>query len=148
MIIFARKSNVVINNSKVNDNFADKSILCFVKAQVYLRGLILSDNTGYFSVVHLLKTGAQVIDGLHFSHNLGSFLTMSSLARFTGSNLLNNSTQRYILESKSHLQAGGTLTVIRSRIEFQGNTIILENYSQKSGGALYASQSQVTIYSW
>ena len=106
---------------------------------------MLINNTGYFSVVHLLKTGAETIDGLHFLHNFGSFLIMNSRAKFTGCNLLSNSTQRYIMESESHLRAGGTLTAIRSTIMFQGNIKFLENNSEKSGGALYVSQSKVTI---
>ena len=62
-----------MNNNKVNSNSADKCILCFVKTEVYFMDLMLTNNTGYFSVVYLLKTGAKIIDELHFSHNFGSF---------------------------------------------------------------------------
>ena len=146
MIIYARESNVNIHNSEVSSNFADKCILCFVKTQVYFRDVMLTNNTGYFSLVHLLKAGVQILDGLHFSHNFGSFLIMSSHVEFTGYNLLSNSTQKYYdTYNESHLRAGGTLTVIRSTVVFHGNTRFLENSSEKSGGAIYASQSKVTI---
>ena len=142
MIVFARNSNVNISKSKINSNSADNCIFCFVKNQVYLNDLVLTDNIGNFSVVHLLKTGAWIIDGLHFSRNNGSFLIMTSHVEFTGCKMLNNSMERY---NESQLQAEGTLTVIQSTVVFNGNAEFLENYSQKSGGALYASQSKITI---
>ena len=72
---------------------------------------------------------------------------MNSHVEFTGNNSFNNCTQTYNNDDPNHhLLAESILTVLQNTIDFFNYTTFLENYSEKSGGALYASQSKIKVF--
>ena len=141
-IIFNRESTVNISSTTIRSNSAVNCILCLVKDHIYLRDLIVTNNSGNFSIIHLLKTGTHITGGLKFSHNSGAFLNVTSRVKFTGNNMFKNcNTDDY----SQHLQVRGTLTVLQNALEFSDYTEFTENYSGKSGGTLYISQSKLRV---
>ena len=72
---------------------------------------------------------------------------MNSHVEFTGNNSFNNCTQTYNNDDPNHhLLAESILTVLQNTIDFFNYTTFLENYSEKSGGVLYASQSKIKVF--
>ena len=142
LILSARNCmRIQITDSDFSGNSAWECTFCASKANVSLQNSTILENSGTFSVMYLVRTRASISDGVMFSKNKGSFVVRNSIMTLNGIN-----TFEECHNNKNHLQMGGTLTVIQSTIKFCGTTIFLENHSEKSGGAVYISESTIHIH--
>ena len=148
MIIYARQCEVNISKITLNNNCGVRCILCTVKSQVLLNDVLVSGNHGNFSIIYLLKTGTNITGRMTFSNNVGSLLILNSRVQFFGSTTFAKCTQSWLVPKNDRLQAQGTLTVIQSTIVFWENATFMDNNSTKSGGAIYSSESKITVYNY
>ena len=138
-------STLSLNNSIISNN-TRRVILMAKTCNISIGRTSISENVGTFSVAVFAKTNTKITGGNTFSDNKGSFLLMNSFAEFHGENIFKNCTQTYHETSAQHLQPEGTVTSIHSSIKiYNGTTSFLENYSQRSGGALHLSGSRISI---
>ena len=135
----------IIDSSFVN-NTAMECTLCVSYSNVSLQQTIISDNTGNFSVLYLVSSRINVTDGLSYSQNSGSFLVRNSIMTINGTNKFERNVQMGMSTSADSYHAKGTLTIIQSTTIFHGTTYLVDNESEKSGGGLYVSDSDIKLY--
>ena len=140
-ILSARSSRIEIANSSIVKNSGYDCILCAVRSNISLKYTNISKNLGNFSILYLVKTDAN-LSGNTFTYNDGSFLIKNSIVTFNGTTVVKNCTQRNV----DSLLAEGTITVFQSTINFHELTTFSENYSAKSGGAIYVLESLMSIF--
>ena len=146
LIMSARNCPLVnISDSSFVHNSPWECTFCVSHSNVILVLTNISENSGNFSVFYVTKTYINIKDGVHYTKNSGSFLVISSTITFEGMNTFENCIQNHTRATSENYQAKGTLTVIQSTINFNGTTHFLDNYSDKSGGALYISESVIQI---
>ena len=146
MIIYARQCEININNSILKNNFVTDCVLCIIKSRpVFFNDVQALANHGNFSIIYLLKTGTNITGRMKFSNNVGSLLIINSNVQFFSFTTFEKSTQSWLIPKNDRLQAQGTLTVIQSTVVFWKNTNFIDNNSTKSGGAIYSSESKITI---
>ena len=155
MIILAKECKPFnITNSELEYNHGRTCVLRIMNSQAYLHNMTIANNTGKLSVIEFIKTGANIIGMFTYSSNNASFITKNSRVDFRGSSLFEKNLQHnsYHCDSGTHVhqQATGTLTVIRSTVNFRGDVEFCDNNSTLSGGAVYISESKFVMFvdSW
>ena len=144
LIVRARQcEQVSIDDSCFLNNSAWECTLCASQSNISFLNTNISKSSGNFSVIYLVETFAN-ISGVNYSNNNGSFLVRNSRVTFKGVNLFEHCRQNFSLAEKYWAQ--GTLSVIQSTAVFFGNTCFLENYTIRSGGGMYISETQIVIH--
>ena len=120
-LIYAEQEAIIsINGTTIKNTYTGLNtgspIVYFVQSTGYLSHLVLVDN-----------------GGLIFA--LFSNISFNEIAIYS-------SPQQ---ESATH-EGGGAITVVRSKIVFEGASFLNENYATKRGGAIHAIESKIHIY--
>ena len=116
LIYALQEASVSINGTFIKDTYAGGSpIVYFLQSTGYLSHLTLADN-----------------EGLIFS--LFSNVTFNEVVIYHSSKL-----------SKVTYEDGGAITVVQSKIIFEGTSSLKKNYAKK-GGAIHAVESKIHIY--
>ena len=136
---------VVITDSSFVNNSVCKCTLCASHSNISLKRTNISENTGSVSVVFIEQSTMFFRGEVRFLKNNGSFLILSSTVTLNGINTFEKCTQTYKNVSSNIYQAESTFTILRSTVKFCGTTLLLENHSDKSGGALYVSESEIQV---
>ena len=146
-LVLVRLINSTLNldNSTISNNTM-RIMLLAKNCNVSIGSTNITGNVGTFSVVALTKTDANITGGNIFSNNTGAFLVMNGFIKFSGDNLFMNCKQVYNRSTEQRLQPEGMITSLQSSIQIEnGTTSLLENNSERSGGALYLSESRISI---
>ena len=139
--LLARNTNFTIGNLTISHNTAMNGDLIFIRdskiAQIF--NLKITENNGNITIA-----GCKVsfLDGIMFTQNNGSLIFINSVATFNSS----SSSSNYFAHNR---QASGLSTITssaRSTLSFYGNTSFLNNYSNKHGGAIYLTDSNIHMY--
>ena len=147
LIVSTKDSQVSIVNSEFINNSAWECTFCASQSSVSIENTTISKNVGTFSVIYLVKTSSKIIGEVKYSNNSGSFLVRSSYVEFNGTVLFENCRQKFGNSSQAeNYRAQGTLTIIQSTADLSGNVSFLDNHSDKSGGAMYISETIITFY--
>ena len=148
LIVSTKDSHVSIINSVFLNNFAWECTFCASQSNISIENTTISENVGNFSVIYLVKTVSHVAGGVKYSNNNGSFLVRSSEIIFENNNSFEYCEQNLIFDNISQIEnyrAQGTLTAIRSTLILYGITKFFDNHSDKSGGAMYISESIMIV---
>ena len=147
LIVSTKDSQVSIVNCEFVNNSAWECTFCASQSSVSIENTTISENVGNFSVIYLVKTISNVAGEVKYSNNNGSFLVRSSYVIFNGTVLFENCRQKFDNSSQAeNYRAQGTLTIIHSTAVLSGNVSFLDNHSNKSGGAMYISETLITFY--
>ena len=140
-------AQVSVVNSQFANNNAWECMFCASQSNVLFKDTTTSENIGTFSVIYLVKTTSTVAGGVKYLNNTGSFLVRSSGITFKGINSFENCKQTFDDFSQAeNYRAQGALTVIQSTINlYYRNATFFDNHSDKSGGAMYISETMMFI---
>ena len=148
LIVSAKNcTQVSIVNCHFLNNTAWECTFCASLSNVSIQNTSISKNIGNFSVIYLVKTTSIIGGEVMYSNNTGSFLVRDSRIIFNGAVSFEGCRQMF--DHFSHAEkyrVKGTLTVIQSTADLHGDTSFLDNHSDKSGGAMYVSETMMFIH--
>ena len=147
LIVSTKDSQVSIVNSEFINNSAWECTFCASQSNVSIENTTISENIGNFSVIYLVKTVSNVTGGVKYSNNHGSFLVRSSEIIFKNNNSFEYCELTFDdISQTENYRAQGTLTAIQCTLSFYGITNFFDNHSDKSGGAMYISETMMFVY--
>ena len=107
--------------------------------------VVISDTEARLAVVYLLQSTAVFTDNLHLSNNLGSIFAHKSDVAFAGNTSIVNSSSIRLTFAPAFPE-GGAITAYQSKVMFNKTSMLMYNQAD-NGGAVYASESKLYVYS-
>ena len=152
-ILHLTGTNLTIVDSVITHNLVNaKGVLHAQDSFIQSEGkLVISENKGNLSIVYFVRCCATFHDGMSFENNSASFMMIDSTLAIDGTSTSTSFKNNgdYLLPSSSIpvLREGGAVTLIRSKLHITGNATFEDNRSNSNGGAIYATESVINLYS-
>ena len=142
IIVSARYGNINITKSYFCNN---TGVLYFGTTHTLFSDTNVTNNTGRLSVIYIFNSFFNV-SSVTFTNNSGSFLIRHSNVKFNRTNVFAKNVVEHKDLNAQYFQAESAITSISSTVTFHGTTVLTENHSQKSGGALHDSGSLIKVF--
>ena len=137
-------SNVTIDGGELERNGADIGGVAYITSGSYSTffRVLVSNNTANRATMYILQSVGYLCD-VTFVHNTGSLFVHLGNLTFSGAITMTNRQLKSTQEET--FPEGGAITAIQANVAFVGVCSLNNNYAD-SGGALYASESRVHMY--
>ena len=137
-------SNFTVAHSAFDSNFATQGGVVYATnyARMHMHDVTLSNNTANLGIMYFIESSGIISGYSEFSTNIGSLFAYNSNLTIAGDATFVDS---YPSNTNSTIfPEGGAITAFQSEVILHG-LCKFKNNSAKSGGALYATESQVCI---
>ena len=157
-VVHIAMSNFEINNTRLVDNTAGRSVMFIIESRVKTQGVLeISGNAAQYDSLKVVNSKVTFKAEVIHSNNDRAMTIKASYVKFYGSSKFLNGTAGaircfrsiiYFLNnttfSENHAKKGGAIRASYSKLFMYGGTVIIKNEAVHShGGGIYLFQSQL-----